>query len=68
MTPAWLGVLQRQLLYGNVLPEVAVVLGQPSVDLDGQTQGIGHRLPGLHGAALRAADHAGDREPLERLG
>ena len=48
--------------------QVAVVLGEPLVDVDRQPERVGHRLRGLHRAPLRAADQAGDREARQRVG
>ena len=43
-----LGVLGGDLLDRDVVLQVPVVLGEPLVDFDRQTERIGHRLGGLH--------------------
>ena len=63
-----LGVLGCDVFDGDVVLEVAVVLGEPLVDLDGQAEGVGNGLRGLHRAPLRAADQAGYREARQRGG
>ena len=63
-----LGVLGGDLLDRDVVLQVAVVLGEAVVDVDGQPQRIGDRLRGLHRAPLRAADQTGDREARQRIG
>ena len=56
-----LGVLGCDLFDGDVVLEVAVVLGPPIVDLHGQLEPVGDGLGGLLRATLRAADDALDR-------
>ena len=63
-----LGVLGGDLLDRDVVLEIAVVLGEAVVDLDGAPQRIGNRLRGLHRAPLRAADQSSDREARQRVG
>ena len=63
-----LGELGGDLLDRDVVLHVAVVLGEPFVDLDGQPQCIGNRLRGLHRAPLRAADQPSDGEAGQRVG
>ncbi len=63
-----LGELGGDLLDGDVVLEVAVVLGEALVDVDCQAQGIGDRLRGLDGPSLRTADQPGYREPRQRVG
>ena len=63
-----LGELGGDLLDRDVVVHIAVVLGEPFVDLDGQPQGIGNWLRGLHRAPLRAADQPSDGEPGQRIG
>jgi hypothetical protein len=48
--------------------EIAVVFGEPVIDVDRQPQRIGDPLRGLHGADLRAADDARNREARQRIG
>ena len=60
--------LGGDLLDRDVVLHVAVVLGEPFVDLDGQPQSIGNRLRGLHRAPLRAADQPSDGEAGQRVG
>ena len=60
--------LGSDLLDRDVVRHVAVVLGEPVVDVDGQPQRVGDRLRGLHGPDLRAADQAADREAGQRIG
>ena len=60
--------LGGDLLDRYVMLHVAVVLGEPFVDLDGQPLGIGNRLRGLHRAPLRAADQPSDAEAGQRVG
>ena len=64
----FLGVLGGDLLDGDVVREVAVVLGEPVVDVDVEPQRVGDRLCGLHRASLRAAHQTGDREPRQSVG
>ena len=63
-----LQVLPGGLLDGRVVRQPVVVLGDPLVDVDRQSERVGHRLGGLPGAPLRAADQPGDRESLQRVG
>ena len=63
-----LHVLFGDLLDRGVMREVAVVLGEPIVDVDRDAQRIGDGLRGLPGADLRAADDAAYREARERIG
>ena len=61
------GELLADLLDRNVVRQVAVVLGEAVVDLEFEAERVGHRLGGLLGAPLRAAEHPGDRVPVERF-
>ncbi len=62
-----LGVFRAYVLDGDVRRKVAVIFGEPIVDLDGQLARRSDWFGGLDGAALRAADHPGDGKPGKRL-
>ncbi len=60
--------LGGDLLDRDVVLHVAVVLGEPVLDLDRQAEGVGDRLGRLDRAPLRAADQSADREAGQRVG
>ena len=63
-----LRILLGDLLDGDVVRQVAVVLGESFIDLDGEPQLVGDRSACLDRADLGAAHQAGDREAGQRVG